>query len=100
MQQLSKILSKCPLLNLLLELLALLFILVMFGDNLNPQTNNNPLSLFNDWLNPSAGRQSHSYSRAFDQQYHNAENTKSFGTGMIEKIINFSDVKVEEDFKR
>jgi hypothetical protein len=66
----------------------------MLGDNLHPK-NNLSQQLFADWLNPNTGRRSRSQSRALIEEYKNSD---SLGTGLIEKIINVSDVKIEEDF--
>ena len=80
-------------------IITLTFYLLMLGDNLNPQKNLTQ-QLFADWLNPSTGRRSRSQSKAFMDEYQQAQHPTSFGSGMIEKLINVSDVAVEESFAK
>jgi hypothetical protein len=70
----------------------------MLGDNLNKPQQNLTFELFADWLNPVTGRRSRSQSRAFMEEYQDGSNS-NFATGLIDKLINVSDVKVEQDFK-
>lgn len=70
----------------------------MLGDNLNKKQQNFTFDLFADWLNPVTGRRSRSQSRAFMEEYQDGSNT-NFEIGLIDKLVNVSDVKVEQDFK-